>query len=173
MKTFRNIALGGAIAAIAATAWAANGNYRSVLVPEYDARTTSEPAPASAQPVMIEEHVVTTRPALTVDQTLSPNETVVTETRAVRTVAAPEPRITVEQRRLSRDERIQAEVMDRIAADSRLSGKIGVVSQDSVVTLSGWTRTAGQARNAERDARSIVGVRYVQNQIRPRIGGSV
>ena len=38
---------------------------------------------------------------------------------------------------------------------------------------SGWTRTAGQAYRAEREARSVQGVRYVQNEIRPRIGGSV
>ena len=54
-----------------------------------------------------------------------------------------------------------------------ISGLIGVETRDSVVRLSGWTRTSGQARHAERDARSVGGVRYVQNEIRPRVGGSV
>ena len=74
---------------------------------------------------------------------------------------------------MSVDERIQSEVMDRIANNPNLSGKIGVESHDSVVRLSGWTRTVGQARAAERDARSVLGVRYVENEIRPRVGGSV
>jgi osmotically-inducible protein OsmY len=81
--------------------------------------------------------------------------------------------ITVEERRLSEDERIQAAVIDKLASNQRLSGKISVQSNASVVTLSGYTVTAGQAYRAGRDAGSVMGVKYVQNEIRPRIGGSV
>jgi osmotically-inducible protein OsmY len=81
--------------------------------------------------------------------------------------------ITVEERRLTEDERIQSAVMDRLASNSRLSGKIGVESRDAVVTLTGYTSTAGQAYRAGREAHGVMGVKYVQNEIRPRIGGSV
>ena len=84
-----------------------------------------------------------------------------------------QPGIIVEDRRLTEDERIRADVIDRLAGNPRISGLIGVETRDSVVRLSGWTRTSGQARHAERDARSVGGVRYVQNEIRPRVGGSV
>lgn len=158
----RNVALGTALAAVAATAWAMNSEYSSTLVPAYTTTYTTVEA--------------TTAPPVVVEETLAPGEAVVTTETVV--VPAPEPRavqpqITVEQRRLSEDERIQLVVMDRLASNPRLSGQIGVESRDSVVTLSGWTRTSGQAWHAEREARSVSGVKYVQNHIRPRIGGSV
>ena len=46
-------------------------------------------------------------------------------------------------------------------------------SRDAVVTLTGYTVTAGQAHRAGRYAGSVEGVKYVQNEIRARIGGSV
>ena len=169
MKTnVRNAALVGAIAAVAATAWAANdfrGN--SSYVPSYS----------------VERSAATTSEAIPLEESLAPNESVVTSTTAytsrevtpiLRTdTTIDNPPVIVEERRLSRDERIQLEVMDRLAANRNISGKIGVESYDSVVRLSGWTATAGQARRAEHDARSVDGVSYVQNEIRPRIGGSV
>ena len=81
--------------------------------------------------------------------------------------------IIVEERRLTQDERIELDVMDRLASNRRLSGKIGVESRGAVVRLTGWTRTVGQARRAERDARSVPSVRQVRNEIRPRVGGFV
>ena len=81
--------------------------------------------------------------------------------------------IVVEERRLTVDERIELEVMDRLASNRQLSGKIGVESRGAVVRLTGWTRTVGQARRAEREARSVRSVRYVQNEIRARVGGAV
>ena len=88
-------------------------------------------------------------------------------------VAPPRAPILVERRRLSQDERIELEVMDRLASDPRLGGRIAVVSKEAVVRLTGWTRTVGQARHAENDARSVRGVRHVQNDIRARVGGSI
>jgi len=81
--------------------------------------------------------------------------------------------IVVEERRLTQDERIEMEVLDRLATNPRLSGKIGVESRGAVVRLTGWTRTVGQARRAERAARSVRSVQQVRNEIRPRVGGSV
>ena len=94
---------------------------------------------------------------------------------AVKRAAAPvqAPPIIVEGRRISRDERIQHLVMQRLASNPRLDGKIAVESKDAVVRLSGWTRTVGQARLAEQDARNVESVRQVRNEIRPRVGGSV
>jgi osmotically-inducible protein OsmY len=81
--------------------------------------------------------------------------------------------VTVETRRLSLDERIQGNVMDAIYNMPNISGKIGVESHDAVVTLTGYTMTGGQAWRAARTAGSIQGVRYVQNEIRPRVGASM
>ena len=157
----RSVALVGAIAAVAASAWAANETtYHSTYVPAY---------PAYAEPVRVSDPIP-------VSETLSPNETVVIQqggSSYADREAYVSPPIVVEQRRLTTDERIQLEVMERLAANARLSGKIGVESKGAVVRLSGWTRTVGQARNAEREARGVMGVKYVQNEIRPRVGGSV
>lgn len=149
---FRSAALVGALAAVTATAWATG---------EAVSNSTYVPAPAVA-----------------VTESLAPNEAVVTVDEStsapvVERGTIAQPAITVEQRRLSEDERIQAVVMDKLANNPRLSGKIGVESRDSVVRLTGYTRTVGQAWHAEREARGVVGVKYVQNEIRPRVGGSI
>jgi hypothetical protein len=160
----RYAALVGALT-VAVSAWATHDALNATYIP----------APYAVAPA--EEVVVVT-------DTLSPNEVVVTtdagigasDSVVVPVVTAPmvvERSVVIEERRLSEDERIQAVVMDRIANNPRISGKIGVESNDSVVKLTGYTRTSGQAWHAERDARSVVGVRYVQNEIRPRVGGSV
>jgi hypothetical protein len=162
----RNAALLGAIAAVTATAWATQAPVSSSsYVPAYT--------------VVEERTVVTTSEPIAVQESLSANESVVYPSSRESTPILVTDRtldhapIIVEERRLTEDERIQAEVIDRIATNPRLSGKIGVESRNSVVRLSGWTTTVGQARHAERDARSVHGVRYVENEIRPRVGGSV
>jgi len=153
----RTAALVGALAAVAATAWATSDAY-------YPApRSTSIDAPVVAQGVV---------PA---EDSLSPNERIVAAPQTVPVVdrSIAQPGITVESRRLTLDERIQSQVMDKLASNDRLGGKIGVESHDAVVRLTGYTRTVGQAWRAERDARSVIGVKYVQNEIRARVGGSV
>jgi hypothetical protein len=151
----RNAALLGALAAVAATAWATN---------ESISNASYEPAYIAAEP------------ATTV--ILAPTGAIVPASEAVILVPVEERSVVqtgiiIQERRLSEDERIQAQVMDKLANNSRLSGKIGVESHDAVVRLSGYTSTAGQAYRAGRDAGSVMGVKYVQNEIRPRIGGSV
>ena len=86
-------------------------------------------------------------------------------------IAVPaEPAITVTEQRLTMDERIQAEVMDALARNDSLTGKVGVETRDRIVTLSGYLMTNGQVMRAGRDARSVRDVRYVVNEIRPRVG---
>ena len=167
----RNAALGAALAAVAVTAWAANSAWSPA--------ESFYPGPVAAQPVVM---TPATAPAATasqpiaVEDSLSPNETIVRDepVRAapIEHAKARSP-LVVEERRLSEDERIQSVVMDALAHDARLSGKIGVESHASVVRLTGWTRTVGQAERAGRMARGVTGVRYVENLIRPRVGGMV
>jgi len=78
--------------------------------------------------------------------------------------------VIVEERRIPSDEVLTAMVVERLAANGRLEGRIGVESRDAVVTLTGWTRTEGQAWLAELETRRVAGVSYVHNQIRPRMG---
>jgi hypothetical protein len=70
------------------------------------------------------------------------------------------------------DVRITEDVVGVLASDSRLSGKIGVDTWRNDVTLTGRVSTPGQARIAERDAKSVDGVREVRNQLRTSVGGS-
>ena len=160
----RNAALVAALAAVTATAWATN-------------ELAAAPGTIPDNAHMISTETSALAPVVTVDDSLAPNESVVApgEERAVPVVdrSVTQPPLTIEERRLSLDQRIQADVMDRIAGSQRISGKIGVESQGARVTLTGYTSTAAQADRAGRIARGVPGVNAVDNQIRPRIGGSV
>ena len=166
MKThlkFRNAALVAALAAVTATAYATSEYVAAhndvVVAPSETVVTTTTVEPMA--PVV----------------GLTSNETVITTQETTIAAPAPEPivastPITIEDRRLTQDQRIQANVMDMLAQSPNLSGKIGVESKDAVVTLTGYTSTSGQAYRAGRYAGSVEGVKYVQNDIRARIGGS-
>jgi len=88
---------------------------------------------------------------------------------SIKLAAASEPSITITEQRIG-DQRIQAAVMDALARSESLSGKVGVESQDRVVNLSGYLMTAGQVMRAGKTAAAVTGVRYVVNEIRPRVG---
>lgn len=158
----RRAALVAALAAVTATAFAMNESDETKL------------QSASSVGVIVAEDSTTT-------QGLAPNEAIVAapapaaSQNVVPVVerSVVQPPVTVETRRLSLDERIQGDVMDAIYHMPNISGKIGVESHDAVVTLSGYTMTGGQAWRAARTAGSIQGVRYVQNDIRPRVGASM
>jgi hypothetical protein len=163
----RNAALVAGLAAVAATAWATN-----------DAATAPGYIPDNAH--MLSTSAEPPVQSVRVDESLAPNESVIaadaaSEDRAVPVVehGVSQPPLTIEERRLSLDERIQADVMDQLRQNPRLSGKIGVESTGARVILTGYTSTAAQADRAGRVARGVSGVRNVDNQIRPRIGGSV
>ena len=69
------------------------------------------------------------------------------------------------------DGAITADVVDRIASHPNISGQIGVETHNRDVTLTGRTVTQGQKDRAEQVAKSVDGVRDVNNLIRPRVGG--
>ena len=77
--------------------------------------------------------------------------------------------ITVTEQRLQ-DQRIQSEVMSVLAGNAELTGKVAVETRDAVVTLSGHLATHGQVRWAGRNAGQVHGVKFVVNEIRPRLG---
>ncbi len=161
----RNVALVAALAAVAATAWAMS---ESLTTPPATAATQSgtiatqsATTPTVAEPV--KENIAPSEPATAP----APRPTPVAEE------GVQQPRITIEKRRLSPDEIIQMDVIDTLARAPNLTGKIGVESQDATVRLTGWTTTSGQAFRAGMYARAVKGVKYVQNDIRPRIGGSI
>ena len=167
----RSAVLVAALAAVAATSWAMN---ESVEAPQPGAALEAPIAVLPNETVVNEPAA----PVATQDETPSTVAAPLPAPGAIKPVVAQEPieaqpPVTVEERRLSTDERIQGDVMDALLRARNLHGKIGVESKDAVVTLSGWTLTAGEAYRAQRTAGAIEGVRYVQNGIRPRIGGSI
>lgn len=85
-------------------------------------------------------------------------------------VAYTEPPIIVTAPR-SEDQAITLDVMDRIADDSSIRGRVGVETYRNVVTLSGRVGTPWQAEKAQTHAMNTPGVREVNNELRARVGG--
>ena len=84
------------------------------------------------------------------------------------TVIYSQPPIVV--RPEDNDAALNQDVVETLALDPRLSGRIGVETRDRDVSLSGVVGTEGQARRAERDARGVYGVDNVHNELISRIG---
>ena len=192
----RTVMLVTALAAVAATAWATNESFPHTTWTHVSDAFETTNAPAQDELVAPESQVVNAPEATSTSEAADSSETaadaipsnahipaasepppamdlrVERPTRAMMDEGSPQPPITIEERRLTLDERIQGNVMD-VLLSQNLSGKIGVESQDAVVTLTGYTTTVGQAQRAGRYAASVEGVKAVQNQIRPRVGGSV
>lgn len=169
--TLRRTVLLAALAAVAASAWAYQSLPDATWIP--GPRT---PIEAAAPPVRHTETIVDEGEVPVASEPAPRIERVTPlEAAAIPPIPAhtPQPPITIEERRLTLDERIQADLLDQLAQAPNLSGQIGVESHDAVVTLSGWTTTSGQARRAVRYAWNVPGVKEVQNEIRPRVGGSV
>jgi hypothetical protein len=171
--------LAAVLTASAASPWAAHELQNSTLVPapvnlapaeRESAAVGIAATPPAADPVVTADEAVVTPdgPAVVAKET---EVTQRTGPIAVRATAPPRAAITITEPRLTQDQRIQADVMDLLARNPNLSGRIGVVSEDATVTLTGWTATSGQAWRAGRDARGVIGVRHVVNEIRPRVGG--
>ena len=96
-----------------------------------------------------------------------------TYTRPVVTeVVYESPPIVVEAPRLTEDQRITNEVIDTLASDPYLSGRIAVQTYDRDVNLSGSVTTPGQVRRAVRNAKSVWGVENVTSELRPRVGSN-
>jgi hypothetical protein len=93
---------------------------------------------------------------------------------AAATAADPpynEPPITVTITPQDRDTLINKDVMDALSSEPNLSGKIGVETNNQVVTLTGRVGTTGQVDRAGRIARGVTDVSDVQNLIHARVGG--
>src|SRR5258707_15444162 len=69
----------------------------------------------------------------------------------------------VSAQRSAEDEAITLAVIDRIAADPRISGRVGVDTQRNVVTLTGRVATPVQAGRATGHAMATAGVREGDN----------
>lgn len=80
------------------------------------------------------------------------------------------PQTFVTANRSAEDQAINTAVMERIAADPQISGRVGVDTQRNVVTLSGRVATTMQADRAARHAMRTPGVREVDNQLRSHPG---
>ena len=80
------------------------------------------------------------------------------------------PQIDVTAPRASEDQLITQDVADRIAADPRISGQVGVETYRNNVTLTGRVLSPTQVDRAATDARSVPGVNEVNNELRSRVG---
>jgi osmotically-inducible protein OsmY len=80
------------------------------------------------------------------------------------------PATVVTGSRSAEDQAITVAVIERIAADPMISGRVGVDTQRNVVTLSGRVTTPLQADRAARHAMRTSGVREVDNQLRSHPG---
>lgn len=78
--------------------------------------------------------------------------------------------LTVTAPRPSTDELLRNAVVDRLATDPRLAGRIGVESYRHVVSLTGRVTSPAQAERAEAIARAVDGVRDVENYLTTRVG---
>ncbi len=88
----------------------------------------------------------------------------------VRHYAAPP--VTVTQPRPSEDVLLRNAVMDRLANDARLGGRIGVTSYRHTVSLTGRVTTTAQVERAGAIARGVDGVWSVDNRLLARVGMS-
>jgi hypothetical protein len=121
-----------------------------------------------AAPAIAETLYVYTPPERTV---YAPVETTTTDDYYTY-YTAPTTTITVYGTRADEDDLITNDVVAKLAFDPRISGKIGVETNNNVVTLNGRVSTPGQAQRADFDAHSVEGVSEVQNRLRTRVGGS-
>jgi osmotically-inducible protein OsmY len=80
------------------------------------------------------------------------------------------PATVVNAQRSAEDQAITLAVIDRIAADPLISGRVGVDTVRNVVTLSGRVATPIQSDRAARHAFATKGVREVDNQLRSHPG---
>ena len=161
----RNATLIAVLAAVGATAWAANEladpNYDPIMAqvqasqqpPVTPAPEPTDPAPPPAEPGLAPQ---SNEPAPAAAASPAPE-------------AVAQPPVIVEDRRMSLDQRIQAQVIDRLASAPDLTGQIGVESNDAVVTLTGTVFSGAHAARAGRYARDVQDVKYVQNELRSQL----
>ena len=67
---------------------------------------------------------------------------------------------------------INTDVANAIAADPTIRGHVETQTYRDNVTLGGRVTTPGMVDRVESDAKSVYGVREVDNRVRPMVGGS-
>ena len=114
----------------------------------------------------------------------APNEQPAASANASESIAAPaaapapaieaqsQSRVEITAPRLSEDELLRNAVMDRLANDRGLAGKVGVETYRHTVSLTGRVTTTGQVERAASLARSVDGVWRVDNYLLARVGMS-
>ena len=130
-------------------------------------------APAFAQTVTYSAPYerVTTYTYDPVSRTYVERQTIVYDEPVYTTPVYSAPDIVVTAPRADEDTLITMDVADRIATNPGISGQVGVETFRNDVTLTGRVTTPGMVDRAEREAKSVPGVREVENRLRPRVGG--
>jgi hypothetical protein len=108
------------------------------------------------------------RPAVVYDRVYSAPP--VTYVVPAQSVTYENPIIVTAPSRAEEDSLINGEVADRLADDPSLRGHIETQTFRNTVTLGGRVTTPGMVDRAERDAKSVEGVRDVENRLRPSVG---
>lgn len=80
------------------------------------------------------------------------------------------PPTIVQGNPMTADERITGDVVDALAQDPRLVGKIGVETDQGIVTLTGRLTDTMQLEWAEDDAQGVSNVNDVDDEITPSVG---
>lgn len=132
----------------------------------FTAIAASEPAPP--QVTDVDQHAMP--PATQSAIAPAPATEVATPPKDIEHYSLPSMSVTAP--RLSEDERLRNAVMDRLSADSHIHGLIGVESYRNVVSLTGRVTTTLQKERAETIARSVEGVRDVNNYLTARVGST-
>jgi len=138
-------------------------------IPKIRASLLAASLAALAAPAFAETTTIYVAPA---DDEYAPATTYYYYTAPPSPVVYYEPPVVVTAPRATEDQLITYDVLDTLANDSRISGRIGVETRDNVVELTGVVTTPGQARRASRDAMSVDGVKYVRNNLDTRVGRS-
>jgi hypothetical protein len=92
------------------------------------------------------------------------------ETNEYVAAAYPDSPIVVTDSNSMDDAVINAKVVDVLRNDTSLAGRIGVQTSDREVELTGIVTGPSMYRQAERDAKSVYGVRNVRNLMSTRMG---
>ena len=105
-------------------------------------------------------------PAPQAQQSMAPPD------QAAMSAPPAEESVTVTAPRPGNDELLRNAVMDRLAGDARLSGRIGVEAYRHTVSLTGRVMSTSQVERAESLARGVDGVWDVNNYLSARVGRS-
>ena len=163
-RTKLSAALFLSLTAVAATGFAYKSNMTTSQAAPYTtpAVTTSAAVPIAEEPAIAPASDDTVPPAAP--------ERIAPEPIAMEHYSLPP--VTVTAPRPSDDELLRNAVLDRLASDTRLSGRIGVEAYRHTVSLTGRVANTMQVDRAETIVRGVDGVWDVSNYLNARVGRS-